>query len=96
MRNYEGAFIIDPDLPADVVKSATAQLQELIKKNQGRVDALQEWGKRRLAYKIRKKNDGVYVIINFHMPSLEMKKFEQSLRLNDQIMRYLIVNKDEV
>ena len=56
MRNYEGVFIINPDLAGDAAKGIVAQVQELVTKNGGRVDGLQEWGKRRLAYKIDRKS----------------------------------------
>ena len=94
MRNYEGVFIISPDLASDVSKSVVAQLQDLVSKNGGRVDGMQEWGRKRLAYKIKKKNEGSYVILNFQMDSKQTKKLEQSLRLNDNLLRYLLVNKD--
>jgi small subunit ribosomal protein S6 len=94
MRNYEGVFIINPDLAGDSAKGVVAQVQELVTKNGGRVDGLQEWGRRRLAYKIDKKHDGNYLVMNFQMDSKHTKKFEQALRLNDSVMRYLLVNKD--
>ena len=94
MRNYEGVIILNPDLAGDAAKGAVAMVQELVTKNGGRVDGLQEWGKRRLAYKIDKKQEGNYLVVNFQMDSLQAKKLEQSFRLNDQIMRYLLVNKD--
>ena len=94
MRNYEAVFILNPDLAGDAAKGAVAQVQELVTKNGGKVDGLQEWGKRRLAYKIGKKQEGNYLVVNFQMDSLQTKKLEQSLRLNDQILRYLLVNKD--
>ncbi len=95
MRNYEGVFIINPDLSNEASKGVVAQLQELVTKNGGRVEGLQEWGKKRLAYKINKKREGGYVILNFQLESKHAKKLEQSLRLNDQLLRYLLVNKDE-
>ena len=94
MRNYEGVFILNPDLVGDAAKSAIAQVQELVSKSGGRVDGLQEWGKRRLAYKIGKRHEGNYLVLNFQMDSQQTKKFEQALRLNDQVLRYLLVNKD--
>ncbi len=94
MRNYEGVFILNPDLVGDAAKNAVAQVQELVSKNGGRVDGLQEWGKRRLAYKIGKRQEGNYLVLNFQMDTQQTKKLEQSLRLNDQILRYLLVNKD--
>ena len=87
-------FIINPDIPTETSKGVVGQLQELISKNGGRVEGLQEWGKRRMAYKIKKKHEGHYVVLNFQLDSDQTKKLEQSLRLNDQILRYLLVNKD--
>ena len=95
MRNYEGVFIIKADLSNESAKGVVAGLQELVTKNGGRVDGLQEWGKKRLAYKINKKHEGSYVILNFQLDSKHAKKLEQSLRLNDQLIRYLLINKDE-
>ena len=95
MRNYEGVFIIKADLSNESSKGVVAGLQELVTKNGGRVDGLQEWGKKRLAYKINKKHEGSYVILNFQLDSKHTKKLEQSLRLNDQLLRYLLVNKDQ-
>lgn len=94
MRNYEGVFIINPDLTGDAAKGVITQVQEMVTKNGGRVDGLQEWGKRRLAYKIEKKQEGNYLVMNFQMDSKVTKKFEQALRLNDQVLRFLLVNKD--
>ncbi len=95
MRNYEGVFIVDPDLTNDASKAVVTQIQDFITKNGGRVDGLQEWGKKRMAYRIRKKQDGLYVLLNFQLDPLHTKRFEQAIRLNDQVMRYLLVNKDE-
>lgn len=96
MVNYEGIFILDPDLSADVSKAAVTQVQDLVTKNGGRIDGLQEWGKKRLAYKINKKQDGVYVILNFQLESKSAQKLDQLLRLNDNIMRFLLVNRDNL
>ncbi len=95
MRNYEAVFITNSDLSSDASKNLVAQIQELISKNGGRVDGLQEWGKKRLAYRIRNKQDGNYVLMNFQLDTQQTKKLEQALRLNDQVLRYLLVNKDE-
>ncbi|HTL71154.1 MAG TPA: 30S ribosomal protein S6 [Candidatus Eisenbacteria bacterium] len=94
MRNYEGVFIINPDLSNDASKGVVTQVQELVSKNGGRVDGLQEWGKRRMAYKINKKHEGNYVIVNFQIDPDKTKKLEQAFRLNDNLLRYLLVNKD--
>ena len=94
MRNYEGVFIINPDLSTDASKGVVTQVQDLVSKNGGRVDGLQEWGKRRMAYKIKKKHEGNYVIVNFQIDPAQTKRLEQAFRLNDNLLRYLLVNKD--
>ena len=94
MRNYEGVFIINPDLSTENVKGVVTQIQELVSKNGGRVDGIQEWGKKRLAYKIKKKQEGSYVVVNFQMDSKHSKKLDQALRMNDYLLRFLLVNKD--
>ncbi len=96
MVNYEGVFILDPDLSADASKALVTQIQDLVTKNGGRIDGLQDWGKKRLAYEVKKKQDGVYIILNFQLDSMSAKKLDQSLRLNDSIMRFLMVNKDNL
>ena len=95
MRNYEGLFIIDADLQTDASKGVVAQIQEMVSKNGGRVESMQDWGKKRMAYKINKKQDGQYVLLNFQLDSNQTKKMEQALKLNDNIVRYLIINKDD-
>lgn len=95
MKNYEGVFIISPELSPELTKGVVTQVQETISKNGGRVDGMQEWGKRRLAYKINKRQEGYYVILNFQIDGPQTKKLDQVLRLNDQIIRYLLINKDE-
>ena len=94
MRNYEGVFIISPELSNDNSKGVVTQIQELVSKNGGRVDGIQEWGKKRLAYKIKKKQEGNYVIMSFQLESKFTKKLDQALRLNDSLLRFLLVNKD--
>ena len=94
MRNYEGIFIINSELSNDNSKGVVTQIQELVTKSGGRVDGIQEWGKKRLAYKIKKRQEGNYVIMNFQIESAQSKKLDQALRQNDHLLRFLLVNKD--
>ena len=94
MRNYEGIFIIDPDLSNENSKGVVTQVQEVISKTGGRIDGIQEWGKKRLAYEIQKKHEGNYVFMNFQLESRSSKKLDQLLRLNENLLRFMIVNKD--
>lgn len=95
MNNYEGIFIVNPDLAPEASKGVVAQIQEMVSKNGGRVDGLQDWGRKKLTYKIQKKSEGHYVLLNFQLDGPATKKLEQAIRLNDNVMRYLIINKEE-
>ena len=94
MNNYEGVFILDPDLATDLSKGLVTQIEELVGKGGGRIDGIQDWGKKRLAYRIRKKNEGHYVVMNFQIDPKQVKRIDQTLRLNDSVMRYLIIHKE--
>ena len=94
MKSYEGVIIVNPELSLESSKTVVAGIEELIGKSGGRVDGRLEWGKRRLAYKIKKKQEGNYFILNFQLDPMQLKKIEQALKLNDQLLRFMIISKE--
>jgi len=65
MRVYEELFIVKPDAPEEEVDAYIGQLKELITNGKGTVDKADKWGTRKLAYKVQKYNEGIYVLIQF-------------------------------
>lgn len=94
MTNYEVLFIIDPALE-DEAKEATIEAVKGIIATEGEVGEADVWGMRKLAYPIRKKSEGYYVVIPFQAQPTLPKELDRRLRISDHIMRHLIVNKDE-
>lgn len=94
MTSYEGMFIIDPDLPGDGARHASAAISETITKLGGTVASAQEWGRRRLAYMIRKKREGNYLLVHFHLPPGAVAKAHAQFRLNEAILKTLITKRD--
>ncbi len=94
MINYEVMFIIDPSLE-DVKRDETVETVKSIIANDGEVGKVDVWGMRKLAYPIQKKNEGYYVVIEFKGNSTLPKELDRRLKISDNIMRHLIVNKDE-
>ncbi|MGD8552568.1 MAG: 30S ribosomal protein S6 [Anaerolineales bacterium] len=90
MRNYEIAYIADSDLD----DSSLAELEEKVKgwveANGGKVSDVDRWGKRWLAYPIQKKNDGFYFFVKAEMPANAPVEVERNLRLNEQILRFMV------
>lgn len=94
MTNYEVMFIIDPVLE-DEKKNATVETVQQIISADGEVSKVDVWGMRKLAYPIQKKNDGYYVVVEFKASEELPKELDRRLKISDNVMRHMIINKDE-
>jgi len=92
MKRYEGIFLLKPDLTSDVLDKVLHQVQDIIGKNNGSMDEIKDWGKQRLAYPIRKYKEGIYYLMNFSIDPNAISKIKQSFRINESILRVLIVS----
>ncbi len=92
MREYELVFIIQPDLEETAVEEAIKRVQGWITDAGGKVDKTDQWGKRKLAYPIRKQTEGHYVLMNVSMAPTFGSELERNMRLYEPIMRYLLTN----
>lgn len=95
MNRYETVCIIRPDVGDDVVKGVIARSSELVTSEGGAVLKLDEWGRRRLAYPILKKNEGYYFVLTYSSLPATSKEIERTLRLNEDVLRYQTVKLDE-
>lgn len=95
MNKYELAVILNPSLDEESVKAEYASIQELIERFKGTVEKIDDWGKRRLAYEIKKVNEGFYSFITFNSESEAPKEIEQRMRIKENVIRYLIIRVDD-
>lgn len=95
MNKYEMMFIIDPILEGDKKEAAIQTVKDIIAAD-GEVSAVDIWGTKRLAYPIRKKNEGYYVVVKFTASPDLPKELDRRLKISDNYMRHLIINKDEM
>lgn len=93
MNQYEIAVLYHPDLEVDLSK-AEEKVTNIITSNGGKVTAIDNWGKRKLAYPIKKQEHAVYVIYTVDMPGEGVNKVEATLNITDEVIRYLIVRPD--
>ena len=91
MNHYENTFVIDAQLPDEVIQEKAAHYQEVVSANKGEILHVEVWGNRKLAYQIRKKTHGYYVFMQFSAPPEAIEEFERALRLDESILRYLTV-----
>lgn len=94
MNRYEIMFIIADALDGEK-KDATVELVKGIINDGGEVIQTTVIGTKRLAYPIQKKNNGYYVLIEFNAPKDLPKELDRRLRISDDVVRHLIINKDE-
>lgn len=95
MRKYETIFIINPDLSEEDSKGVIEKVGGLIEDLQGEVLKIEEWGKKRLAYEVKKMSKGLFVILHFTGTIQVLSELERNLRLMDAVLKYQTVRLDE-
>ena len=95
MRVYEELFIVKPDAPEEEVDAYIGQLKELITNGKGTVEKADKWGTRKLAYRVSKYNEGVYVLFQFSSSPELVKEIERRMRVTDMVIKFITVRIDE-
>jgi small subunit ribosomal protein S6 len=91
MRNYEVGLIVHPETNQEALNELLAKVKGWITEAGGSVAKVDLWGKRRMAYAIRKQHDGLYAFVYAEMPTDVMSTLERNLRLTESILRFAIV-----
>jgi small subunit ribosomal protein S6 len=95
-REYELIFICRPDTPEAEVDKLVTILEQVVAEQQGKVEKIEKWGVRKLAYRIEKHREGLYVYLLLHSGRAEMvKELERRLKVTDSVVKYLTVRVDE-
>lgn len=93
MNTYEIAVLYHPDLEIDLEK-AEARVTKIIADNGGKITKTDNWGKRKLAYPIKKQDFAVYVFYTAELPADALAKIEQTFNITDEMIRFLITRPD--
>ena len=94
-RTYEVMYIVDPETPADRLTKLNTAVGNLIEKEGGKVVRMDDGGRRTLAYPIKKKTEGYYILFEIEGTGQEIAELERRMRVNDMIIRYITVRVDE-
>ena len=94
-RIYEILFIADPNLGEPEVDALAAQVQGFVEKDGGKLQKMEKWGKKRLAYDVRRHREGYYVLLVVEGTGAMVKEVERRLKVTDGIIRFLTVRVDE-
>lgn len=93
-NSYETIFIIDSTLEPDAITAEKDKFVKIITDN-AEIGEVEEWGKRRLAYPINFKSEGYYVLVNFVADTEFPKELDRRYRIDENILRTIIIRKDE-
>jgi len=93
MNQYEIAVLYDPGLEIDLEK-ATSRVEKIFTDNGATITNTDNWGKRKLAYQIRKHDTAIYVFYTVDMPGANVAKLESILNITDEVIRFLITRPD--
>lgn len=95
MRDYELTLVVDPEGSEEDRKKQTAKIEKIIEDLKGKVEEIDEWGKKKLAYPIKKKNLGYYFLWTIKLPEEVIMDLDKKLRLEEGLLRYLLVRREK-
>ena len=95
MNKYEVALIIRPDVDQEGQDAIVERLSELLTADGGQVDNVDVWGRRRLAYPIKKVQEGFYYFIQGQFATSVLPELDRSVRLSESILRHMVVRLDK-
>lgn len=95
MRQYELALILKPDLSEEARKKILTKVKKILEEVGGKIEKEEEWGKKDLAYRVNRQNEGFFVYWEVNLEPARIANFEPKLRLEPEILRYLLVKSEE-
>ena len=95
MRKYETFFIVDPDIPDETVTAVDNKFKAIVTSNGGDVLSYSPWGKRKLAYPIRKRSRGLYILMEFAGEAPLVAELERNQRLDERILKFITVKLED-
>ncbi|MDZ8187469.1 MAG: 30S ribosomal protein S6 [Nostoc sp. ChiSLP02] len=92
--SYETMYILRPDLGDEQAEQAITKYQNLLREQGAEDIEIQNRGKRRLAYEIKRHRDGIYIQLNYTAPATAIAPFERAMRLSEDVIRYLTIKQE--
>lgn len=94
-HEYEAIYILQPKLEEDGLKALNDHFTQIVVGQKGEITTTEPWGKRNLAYTINKFGEGYYMLHRFNMDPKGATEVDRFLRLNEDVLRYLVIRTDE-
>jgi small subunit ribosomal protein S6 len=91
LRKYEIMFILPPEADDKVVQGVTDRISQVLQEGGGKIASVNRWGKRRMAFEIKRQSEGFYVVVDFEAEPAAVKELDRVLTLADEVVRHKVV-----
>lgn len=95
MRKYETFFIVDSDLPDEVVATLDEKVKSVVTANGGQVLSYVPWGKKKLAYEVNKRTRGLYILMEYTGGATLVAELERNMRLDERVLKFITVKLED-
>lgn len=95
MRAYECLYLIRPEIEDEAYTALVEKFNGIIANGEGKVEKVDEWGKRRLAYEVHDYREGKYVLVHFVSDHETAQEMERLMKINDNVLRFMVTRKEE-
>ena len=95
MKAYELLFFVDPAATEEARAGVSKRIDVAVTENGGKIDNVEDWGKRKLAFEIDKLTEGDYTLVDFHADPAQIAELDRVLRINDAVKRHMIVRRTD-
>ncbi|KUK14650.1 MAG: small subunit ribosomal protein [bacterium] len=87
--------LFDPSLEDEALKEEVSKVEDLIRREEGEIEKVDIWGRRRLAYPVNKKREGIYAIFYFQVNPDRLKEIDRVMKINQKAMRFMVVKRED-
>ena len=95
LNKYESIYILKSDMEKDEMTTLIEKFKTLVESAEGKIESVEEWGTKKLAYPIQKMEQGYYVLMNFEAKPEFIVELERVYKINDKVIKFITVRKDE-
>ena len=95
MKAYELLYFVDPAATEEARAGVSKRIDVAVTENGGKIDNVEDWGKRKLAFEIDKLTEGDYTLVDFHADPAQIDELDRVLRINDAVKRHMIVRRTD-
>jgi len=89
--SYELVYIVNPNISEELLPEAITRVSEIVQKAGGNVTEVNQWGRKKLAYPVKKFSEGNYILAKVETDPPSVKKIDADLRMNDEVLRHLVI-----